>query len=320
MTDETATARSRSGHWDTLRLALQEQRARVGNPSYAEIASRIAAARERRGVDEHAARVPRSTVYDAFRPGRARINLPLVREIAEALGADDATVDAWVSACHENAADPHEVDTSPVPAAPAPAQPDAAVPGRPRTRDLVLLAVGCIAVNLLGRVVVDVLHLPFYLDMVGTAVAAIVLGPWRGAGVGAATNLLAVVSSGPVSLAFAVVNVAGALVWGYGVRAGWGRTLPRFFVLTLGAALACSVVAVPILVLGFGGSVGQGQDTITRTLVDLGTGLVPAVAASNLITSTMDKLVSGFAALVMVAALPVSLRAGSRLLPSALGG
>lgn len=64
-----------------------------------------------------------------------------------------------------------------------------------------------------------------YLDMIGTAVTAIILGSWYGAGVGAATSALAAISNIPGSIAVVGVQIAEALVWGYGVRA-WrlGRT------------------------------------------------------------------------------------------------
>lgn len=85
---------------------------------------------------------------------------------------------------------------------------------------------GSLGLTMLGREAVNFLELPIYLDMVGTAVAAVVLGPWRGAAVGLSTNLLGSLTAGAVSLPFAIVNVVGALIWGYGVhRWGMGRTL-----------------------------------------------------------------------------------------------
>lgn len=288
----------RGAHWDPLRSALGAERERVGSPSYGEIARRVSLARQRDGMDQHAARVARSTVYDLFTLGKARINLDLVREVADALDVPRGHVDDWVARCHApaGAADQGAPPRAPVEAA------------APPVGQQLALAVACVAVNLLGRAVVDVLHLPIYLDMVGTAVAAIALGPWRGAGVGVATNFFGVLTSGWVSLPFALVNMVGALVWGYGVhRFDCGRTLARFFVLCVGVAVACSLVAVPILVGVYGGSVGQGQDTLTGTFQDLGSGLVAAVGASNLMVSTVDKLISGFVALVAVSALPARL-------------
>jgi len=295
---DTPPSSSRIGRWDPLAEELQALRRSAGDPSYAELARRITQRREDGGVAPQASRVARTTLYDAFRTGRARVDLPFVREIAHALGADDADVDAWIARCHAEPDDEHAADHRP----------------RIGPRTTTALLVGCLAVGLLGRVVVDVLHLPIYLDMVGTAIAAIVLGPWRGAAVGVSTNVVGVaVGSGLVSLPFALVNVVGALLWGYGVhRFGLGRTLPRFFGLTVLVAVACSCVAVPIL-LGYGGSVGQGQDTVADSVYALVPAEVVAVAASNLLTSLGDKLISGFVALVAIAMLPATMRAGLRL-------
>ncbi len=173
--------------------------------------------------------------------------------------------------------------------------------------------------NLAGNAFHELLRLPIFLDMVGTAIAAIVLGPWWGALVGALSNTAGVTTSGAASLPFALVNVVGALVWGYGVRRlGLGRTLPRFFALGLLVAVACSAVAVPLLLLLFDGSTGHGQDGITATLRDLTGSTALAAAGSNLVVSVGDKLISSFVALVAIAALPAAL--GARqwlgLLPS----
>lgn len=276
--------------WDGLALELQALRERAGDPSYEKIATRVANARQAQGASEHAARVARTTIYDAFRTGRPRANLDLSREIALVLGATNREVDQWVAQCLGQSGEADEEVEIPL-------------------RNVLLLMGGCLALNMVGRLVVDFLSLPIYLDMLGTAFAAVALGPWRGAMVGASTNLLAAATSGWVSIPFAIVNVAGALVWGYGVRRfGYGRTLPRYFLLNLYVALTCSLLAVPILVLVFGGSVGQGQDTITQTFIDLGNGLLVAVGFSNLLTSTADKLLSGFIALVGCSTLPPAMR------------
>ena len=75
-----------------------------------------------------------------------------------------------------------------------------------------------VALNIVGGIIASALRLPVYLDMIGTAVAAIVLGPWWGALVGLLTNSGSALISGPTSLPFALVNIVGALIWGYGVR------------------------------------------------------------------------------------------------------
>lgn len=123
--------------------------------------------------------------------------------------------------------------------------------------------------HLLGREFVDFFQLPFYLDMTGTAIAANALGPWRAAGVGMATNVIGVIGSAWISLSFALVNIVGAFMWGDGVRRwGRGRTLPRFFTLNVLTALACSVVAVPIIGVSLDHDLRVGHDVITQLMDD----------------------------------------------------
>lgn len=305
-----------NNEWDLLTMRLQTLRLEVGEPSYAEIARRVGELRQGAGQSEHAARVARTTVYDAFRSGRARVNLVLVREIALALGAEHAQVDAWIETARDQRGRPLVVEPGAAPSGP-PSSP-------PSARLLLVVMVLCLALNLLGRVGVNFLSLPVYLDMIGTAIAAIALGPWYGVAVGACTNLAGGLVSGPDSLPFALVNITGALVWGYGVRRlGLGRTLPRFLGLNVLVALACSLVAVPVLVLLFGGSTGHGQDAVTDTFLELTGALAVAVGFSNVLISLGDKVISGFVALVACSALPAALRERTPLVlitPDAMPG
>lgn len=173
---------------------------------------------------------------------------------------------------------------------------------------LVTLIPVCVALNIVGGYIAQALRLPVYLDMIGTAISAIVLGPWWGALVGVLTNGGSALISGPVSIPFAIVNVVGALIWGYGVRS-WklGRTVPRFFLLNVIVALACTIVAAPIIVMVFGGATGNGADALTGTFLAVGQNLVTSVFSSNILTSLADKIIGGFVALAIIEALPKSL-------------
>jgi energy-coupling factor transport system substrate-specific component len=158
-----------------------------------------------------------------------------------------------------------------------------------------------VALNIVGGIIASALRLPVYLDMIGTAVAAIVLGPWWGALVGLLTNSGSALISGPTSLPFALVNIVGALIWGYGVRSwGLGKSIPKFFLLNVIVAIACTLVAAPIIVLVFGGATGAGADALTA----IGQGVVGSVLSSNILTSLADKIIGGFVALAIIEALP----------------
>lgn len=285
-----------STYWDRITEELQAYRSSVGAPGYGDIAKRISEAREAQGMSVHAARVPRTTVYDSFRLGRSKVNLPFYREIAKALGASDAEVDEWLRRCRGEEEAPQEVAPPPL-------------------AQVLLVMAGCLALNMVGRLVVDGLHLPIYLDMVGTALAAITLGPWRGAAVGATTNLVMAATSGWVSIPFTLVNVAGALVWGYGVkRYGMGRSLPRFFALSVAAAVVCSFIAVPIVIALNGESFKDAHGVVVDLMHKTFPNLWVASSAANLFTSLLDKLVSSFVALVGLSMLPLAFRQGSKVI------
>jgi len=307
--------------FDRIADDLQVRRTDAGSPSYAEIALRIGRLREERGGPDAAARPARTTVYDAFRTGRRRMDTALVLDIVRALGADEEEVADWAERCRaarladataSRAVDGADPESPPPPTPSAPPVP--AGPPPPVTAKAgLLVALGCVAVNMVGRVLVVVIpEIPLYLDMVGTAVAAVILGPWWGAGVGLSTNLLGVAVSGGYSIPFAIVNVAGALVWGYGVRR-WrmGRTLPRFFALNCVTALVCTSLAVPIII-ALGGETGNGADDVIGAIQETVKSLWVAVASANILTSLADKTISGFVALLAVDVLPRAVTAPVR--------
>jgi hypothetical protein len=73
--------------------ALDELRLWAGAPSYRSLARKVGPLlRSRQAVSQ-------STIGDVFQPGRKRLNLDLVVAIVRALGADEATVARWRTAC-----------------------------------------------------------------------------------------------------------------------------------------------------------------------------------------------------------------------------
>lgn len=291
--------------FDQIADELQTLRTAAGLPSYADIVVRIAQERSALSVPGVAARPARTTVYDAFRPGRRRLDPVLVGEIVRALGVDEIESRTWETRVRNaRAAAPAGQVTAPPPAEPtamaAPTPESTPVRRtRPTPRFIVAVVLGSLLLNLLGRTLVNGLDLSIYLDMVGTAVTAVVLGPWWGVLVGVSTNVGAVTLDGLISIPFALVNATGALVWGYGVhRFGWGRTLGRYFTLNIIAAVACSLVAVPIIV-ALGGETHHRSDYLVDRLHAVGELVVAWTFLINILLSMLDKTLSGFAALVV---------------------
>ena len=172
------------------------------------------------------------------------------------------------------------------------------------TNYVIALVPAAVALNIVGGYINTTLHLPLFLDMIGTAVVAITIGPWWGALAGALTNTVTGFISSPINLPFAACNVIGALVWGYGVRLGMGKTMLRYFILACLVALAVSLMAVPIYVFVFGGATGHFSDMMTAAFVGMGQNLIVSVFSSNIIVSLADKIIASFVALAILEALP----------------
>ncbi|MCQ9386077.1 ECF transporter S component [Brevibacterium moorei] len=307
--------------YDKIAHDLQQLRVTAGDVPYAEIVRRIGKQREARGVSPASSRPGRTTVYDAFREGRSRINTNLVCEIVEALGATEAEVATWRTRCNEARALSVRVKSAPTPESVTQPEPkiteETPKPAWPSLHPVAvraLLVALCLGINFVGYTAIAFLHLPLYLDMIGTGLAAIALGPWYGVFVGAATSVFGYSIHGSMVIPLVVVSSIGALVWGYGVRKlGFGRSFSRYFSLNVAVAVACSLIATPILVLFFNGGTGHNGDSIVHTFTSLGEPELLSVFQANLILSVVDKLLSGFIILMLLNAI------GSKLHVKGLG-
>lgn len=281
---------------DKIATDLQELRASAGSVSYAEIVRRIKEIRTQRGVDAFAASPPRSTVYGLFQVGRKRMDVELLRDTVAALGMDPEESELWVQR-YLSATKPQ--DTSPRAVEPPPQPIEEAHGSNVNLTATVTILLFCVMLNHgIHDGVIEPLGLPLYLDMIGTALASLCLGPWQGV-------LVALISGSIGELiqdgiwAFTLVNVAGALIWGYGVRKfRFGQSITSFFVLNFVVATVCSLLATPILVALFGGAYGS-VGNIAQSLQTAGMPFIAATFTSNISTSVIDKLLTGFIALTL---------------------
>ncbi len=177
----------------------------------------------------------------------------------------------------------------------------------PPTYIAVLIPVAA-AINIVGGYIVTALHLPVFLDMIGTCVVAWVLGPWWGVLTGVVTNLGLALLVNPVYLPFAACNAIGALVWGYGLKIGLTKDFPRLLLLGIISAFVITSMAVPIYVFVFGGATGHFADIMTAVYLQMGAQLWVAVFSSNILSSLADKILAVFLAVPIVQALPPMLR------------
>lgn len=166
------------------------------------------------------------------------------------------------------------------------------------------LAVLCLAINMFGHWFAYEVHLPVYADMVGTAVAALMLGPWRGAAVGFASALTSHAMGLEYAAPFAIVNAAGGIVWGYGWRMiRLAPTTGRYLLVNLAVAVTCGAVGGPISLLVYGGPSPYSADQIAAAFFDFSLDFHVAFWLGSFLTEIGDKLIVGFLAIPIVEAL-----------------
>lgn len=183
-----------------------------------------------------------------------------------------------------------------------------------KTKEVVLFFLLCVAINIIGGIDISSRRL-LYLDMLGTALAGIALGPWWGASVGLVTNMLLyfMLPSSPSLLVFAIVNILGGLYWGYmcnlkllkpleGIASIQKIFNPNelkkaiwFIIISGGIALSVPVLIILKYVLGFIG-VGVGLERyIYYVIINITDKLLCVVIATVIICIFFPALASHLA-------------------------
>ena len=148
-----------------------------------------------------------------------------------------------------------------------------------------------VAINYVGGQLAVLLKLPFYLDVIGTIMAAMLGGPWIGALAGLVTNLILGITN-PTFLPFAIVNVAVGLVTGFCARKDYFRDIPRIILSIIYMSLISLVTSIPIVVLMFGGVTGGGTSLITGVLMASGRDIWVAVTSTEILFTGLDRIIS----------------------------
>lgn len=120
----------------------------------------------------------------------------------------------------------------------------------------VVLCLACIALNVVGTMVVIALHLPIYLDSLGTVFVSMVGGYVPGIVVGYLTNLINNVFDS-TSIYYGIVSVAIACLTAYLARRGWFKRLMSTLLSILLLALLSSVLDLLVSFFINGGSIGS---------------------------------------------------------------
>ena len=117
---------------------------------------------------------------------------------------------------------------------------------------IVLLALVSILLNFAGKVFAEKFRLPMWLDSFGTFLMAYVVGPFCGAIVGVAGNILYGFIN-PVSFAYSITSISIALLVGYLSKYGWMKNLFKTMSLSVMVTGVCVIISCILNVIFYDG-------------------------------------------------------------------
>ncbi len=163
-----------------------------------------------------------------------------------------------------------------------------------------------VVLNVLGGQIALMLHLPIYLDSMGTVMAATIYGPFIGALPALVYGLVMGFSVDIYALYFMPVGML------LGVSAGIvskifplkkSKLIVGAFIITLPSTVLSSVIAAAV----FGGVTSSGSTIIVQILNKLGLPLVTSVFAVQFGTDYLDRLISLILVSYVLNAVPANL-------------
>lgn len=166
--------------------------------------------------------------------------------------------------------------------------------------------------NIVGANLALSFRLPIYLDSIGTMLGAAMLGPVYGMLPGAVSAILNGCTTDVYAFYYLPVQLITGLMTGLAlrlfrpknIRNTW-RLLPASLMVSLPGTAASSVITA----LVFGGVTSSGSTVLVQLLHGAGLNLTASVCLVQAATDFLDRIISLALAVVLMAALPLALRA-----------
>lgn len=165
--------------------------------------------------------------------------------------------------------------------------------------------------NLVGANLALALRLPVYLDSIGTMLGAALLGPVYGMLPGAVSAVLNGCTTDVYAFYYLPVQLATGLLTGLAFhlfRPGGAKDMRRILPASLLISLPGTVISSAITALVFGGITSSGSTVLVQLLHGAGLNLTASVCVVQGATDFLDRLISLVLAVLLLFALPQSLR------------
>jgi energy-coupling factor transport system substrate-specific component len=181
--------------------------------------------------------------------------------------------------------------------------------GRLRGTYMAILIPLGVAINLVGGQVATRLQLPLFMDSIGTAIIAAIMGPFVGAVSGVLYNVIAsIINGNMMGTLFGICNIATALIVGLMAKKGKFETLVHAIIATVAVALANALLGAPIAIVVYGGIQGSGVDLAVAGFLALGNDILNAAFLARIPINLVDKGIAVFVAWLILKRLPANMR------------
>lgn len=168
---------------------------------------------------------------------------------------------------------------------------------------VILLIPIAIAINIAGGMMTSTLKLPLDLDMIGVILVGALAGPIPACITGVLTNLVNGIFD-PTWIPYAFVAFCIGISAGLLSKYDMMNKIWKLFVSGVIIALVATVTATPITVFFFGGATGGGASMIAAGLMATGMKIVQSVLSVYIVTESIGKVLSVFAAYIIIRAMP----------------
>lgn len=174
--------------------------------------------------------------------------------------------------------------------------------GKISVHKITLIALA-IVINIVGSYIALGLHLPIYLDSMGTIMTAILLGPFYGLFSGALSALITGMTSDIYALYYMPVGIVLGVMTGFVFQKNKSNKL---FVKSFCISVPASLISACITATVFGGITSSGSTMLVQLLAKTPLGLMLSCLIVQFFTDYFDRLLSLWLVLSVIKKLPDS--------------
>ena len=175
--------------------------------------------------------------------------------------------------------------------------------GKISVHKITLIALA-IVINIVGSYIALGLHLPIYLDSMGTIMTAILLGPFYGLFPGVLSALITGMTSDIYALYYMPVGIVLGVMTGFVFQKNKSNKL---FVKSFCISVPASLISACITANLFGGITSSGSTMLVQLLAKTPLGLMLSCLIVQFFTDYFDRLLSLWLVFSVIKKLPDSL-------------